>query len=103
MFNAAITMLIVGSILGAMLGVASLFFEVEIDEREEKVTSMLPGYNCGGCGHAGCSALAKALVSKTTDTINCKPCKPEKRQEIADYLNNTPGPNGETLNVKVIN
>ena len=102
MINAALTMLIIGALLGVMLSVASKVFHVEVDEREAKVTEMLPGYNCGGCGYPGCSGLAAALVGKTTDTVSCKPCKPDRRKEIVDYLNSTPGPDGEVLSCKAI-
>lgn len=99
MIAAAITMLVIGALLGAMLGVASKVFHVELDEREAKVTEMLPGYNCGGCGYPGCSGLAAALIGKETDCVSCKPCKPDKKQEIVEYLNSTPGPEGDCLKV----
>ena len=100
MIPAALTMLVIGALLGVMLGVASKVFHVELDEREAKVTEMLPGYNCGGCGYPGCSGLAGALIGKETDTVSCKPCKADRKKEIVDYLNSTPGPDGECLKVK---
>lgn len=100
MIPAALTMLVIGALLGVMLGVASKVFHVELDEREAKVTEMLPGYNCGGCGYPGCSGLAAALIGKETDTVSCKPCKADRKKEIVDYLNSTPGPDGECLIVK---
>ena len=100
MIPAALTMLVIGALLGVMLGVASKVFYVELDEREAKVTEMLPGYNCGGCGYPGCSGLAAALIGKETDTVSCKPCKADRKKEIVDYLNSTPGPDGECLKVK---
>ena len=100
MIPAALTMLVIGALLGVMLGVASTVFHVELDEREAKVTEMLPGYNCGGCGYPGCSGLAAALIGKETDTVSCKPCKADRKKEIVDYLNSTPGPDGECLKVK---
>ena len=100
MIPAALTMLVIGALLGVMLGVASKVFHVELDEREAKVTEMLPGYNCGGCGYAGCSGLAAAVIGKETDTVSCKPCKADRKQAIVDYLNSTPGPDGECLKVK---
>ena len=75
-------------------------FFVKEDERLTQVSEMLPGYNCGACGFAGCSGLAGALVSKELKTVSCKPCKPEQRQAIADYLANTPGPDGQSIIVK---
>ena len=100
MIPAALTMLVIGALLGVMLGVASKVFHVELDEREAKVTEMLPGYNCGGCGYPGCSGLAAALIGKETDPVSCKPCKADRKKEIVDYLNSTPGPDGECLKVK---
>ena len=100
MIPAALTMLVIGALLGVMLGVASKVFHVELDEREAKGTEMLPGYNCGGCGYPGCSGLAAALIGKETDTVSCKPCKADRKKEIVDYLNSTPGPDGECLKVK---
>ena len=100
MIPAALTMLVIGALLGVMLGVASKVFHVELDEREAKVTEMLPGYNCGGCGYPGCSGLAAALIGKETDTVSCKPCKADRKKEIVDSLNSTPGPDGECLKVK---
>lgn len=55
MITAIIMMFVVGAVLGLILGIASNVFKVEVDERVEKVTAMLPGYNCGSCGFAGCS------------------------------------------------
>ena len=99
MIQAALTMLVIGALLGLMLAIASNVFKVEVDEREAKVTEMLPGYNCGGCGYPGCSGLAAALVGKETDCVACKPVKPDKKQEIIEYLNSTPGPDGSCLKV----
>ena len=59
---AVIMMLVLGAILGLGLGVADKYLKVEADVRVEKVTSLLPGYNCGGCGYAGCSGLAAAIA-----------------------------------------
>ena len=97
---AGLIMLIVGAILGLLLAIASKKFKVEEDPRLEKVIELLPGYNCGGCGESGCAGLANSLINKKTDYILCKPIKEEKRQEIIDYLANTPGPNGETINIR---
>ena len=55
---------IVGIVIGILLGIASEKFKVEVDEREILVRAELPGNNCGGCGYAGCDALAKAIVGK---------------------------------------
>ena len=51
-----------GLFIGVFLGVAGKKFAVEVDEREEAILGVLPGNNCGGCGYAGCSGLAAAIV-----------------------------------------
>ena len=66
---AVVMMLVLGALLGLGLGFADRFLKVEADERVEKVTSMLPGYNCGGCGYPGCSGMAEAMVTKEVQTF----------------------------------
>ncbi len=51
-----------GGVFGIILAVASKIFAVEHDERIDKITEILPGANCGGCGYAGCDAYAEAVV-----------------------------------------
>lgn len=45
-----------------ILYVCSKKFAVHEDPRLGQVTELLPGANCGGCGFAGCSGMAAALV-----------------------------------------
>ena len=52
----------VGLFIGLFLGVAAIWFRVQVDEKEEAVLAALPGNNCGGCGFPGCSGLASAIV-----------------------------------------
>ncbi|MDR1795218.1 MAG: electron transporter RnfB [Erysipelotrichaceae bacterium] len=81
-------MLVLGGSLGLVLGFAAQAFHVEVDERLAKVTGMLPGLNCGSCGFTGCAGLAQALVEgKVAKVGACRPCKPDIRAQIADYLN----------------
>ena len=54
---------ILGILIGIFLGIASEKFKVEVDEKEILVRNELPGNNCGGCGYAGCDALAKAIAA----------------------------------------
>lgn len=54
---------ITGLIIGLLLGFAAIKFAVPVDEKEIAVRDFLPGNNCGGCGYAGCDALAKAIAA----------------------------------------
>ncbi|MBR5290254.1 MAG: electron transporter RnfB [Erysipelotrichaceae bacterium] len=100
MLNAILMMTVVSALMGLILGIAGKVFYVQVDERTETVTGMLPGYNCGGCGYPGCSGLAAALVDKEVAVISCKPCKADQKAKIVEYLANTPGPDGTTITVK---
>ena len=62
----------VGLFLGVFLGIASIVFKVEVDEKEEAVLGILPGNNCGGCGYPGCSGLA-AAIAKGEAPVNACP------------------------------
>ena len=61
----------VGILIGFFLGVSGEKFKVEVDEREVAVTEALPGNNCGGCGYAGCSGLAAAIVKGEAPVNQC--------------------------------
>jgi len=60
-----------GLLFGSLLAYASKKFAVEVDERIPAVTEALPGANCGGCGFAGCSALAEAIVAGKAPVNAC--------------------------------
>lgn len=62
---------IVALLLGLFLGFAGNAFKVEVDEREEAICGVLPGNNCGGCGYAGCSGLAAAIVKGEAPVNQC--------------------------------
>ena len=51
-----------GALMGILLAVASRVFAIKKDPRIDEVQECLPGANCGGCGYAGCAALAEAIV-----------------------------------------
>lgn len=52
----------VGALCGLILSVASRVFYVYEDPRIALVEECFAGANCGGCGYAGCSAAAVAVV-----------------------------------------
>ncbi len=53
----------IGLVIAILLGIAAIQFAVPVDEKEIAVREELPGNNCGGCGYAGCDALAKAIAA----------------------------------------
>ena len=69
--SAALVIGTVGLFVGLLLVGAAAKFHVNKDEREEKVRGLLPGNNCGGCGYAGCDALAAAIAAGEADVSSC--------------------------------
>ena len=62
---------VTGLFIGVFLGVSGKKFAGEVDEREEAILGVLPGNNCGGCGYAGCSGLAAAIVKGEAEVGGC--------------------------------
>ena len=58
-------------VVGIVLGIAEKVFRVDVNEKEEKVRELLPGSNCGGCGYAGCDALAHAIAEGEAPASAC--------------------------------
>ncbi|OGV34038.1 MAG: hypothetical protein A2020_01045 [Lentisphaerae bacterium GWF2_45_14] len=83
---AFILMTLSGILLGCIIGAAAKFFFVKSDPRIEDVNEMLPGANCGGCGKAGCSDLARAIVAGECVPGSCPVCSLAVVGRIAAYL-----------------
>lgn len=77
---------LVGFGFSLLLVWASRRFAVQVDERVEEVTGMLPGANCGACGFKGCGDYAKALVSDPSLIDRCRVITQPERVRIASYL-----------------
>lgn len=75
-----------GLIFGALLAVAGFIFKVKKDERIPLIEETLPGANCGGCGFAGCSAYAEAVVSGKAECDLCAVGGEEVARYIADIM-----------------
>jgi electron transport complex protein RnfB len=75
-----------GLLCGAILAIAAHFLSVYEDPRIEKVTALLPGINCGGCGYTGCSDYAKAIVKQSVPINLCKPGGAETVLSLATAL-----------------
>lgn len=61
----------IGVVVGVLLAIAAKVFEVKQDPRVPLVLECLPGANCGGCGFAGCAAVAEAIVKGEINVNAC--------------------------------
>lgn len=77
-------------ISSVVLYLVSKKFAVNEDPRIGTVSELLPGANCGGCGFAGCSGMACALVAGadngTIEGLRCPVGGDEVMEKIADAL-----------------
>ncbi len=69
--SSVVLLAVIALIIGIFLGVSSEIFKVEVDEKITKVRECLPGNNCGGCGFAGCDALAEAIAKGEAAVNQC--------------------------------
>jgi electron transport complex protein RnfB len=97
---AALILAGLGIFFGVLLVIFGVIFHVHEDERIKDVEKMLPNYNCGACGYAGCHQMAEALVSGKEPMVSkCKPGKKDKNYDpIIAYLSAHPDQDG-TLHV----
>jgi Na+-translocating ferredoxin:NAD+ oxidoreductase subunit B len=78
----------VGSFAAIILYFVAQRFKVIEDPRIDIVSDLLPGANCGGCGYAGCRALAEAIVkAESLEGMSCPPGGNEVMKQIAAALN----------------
>ena len=77
---------ILGGVFGALLAFASKIFYVEHDERIDEILGVLPGANCGGCGFAGCSNCAEAIVAGNAKVSACPVGGPAVAAQVARIM-----------------
>ena len=83
METAVIIIAILGGVFGAILAIAGKKLAVEEDPRKDEILALLPGANCGGCGYAGCAAMADAIVAGQEEgAMKCAACAAENKKAI---------------------
>jgi NADPH-dependent glutamate synthase beta subunit-like oxidoreductase len=86
MIEGIIFMLGLGIVCAAILTAASRIFYVYEDPRIAQVEACFAGANCGGCGYAGCSAAAVAVVVGTAEPNVCIVGGPESATKTAEVM-----------------
>lgn len=82
-----IIMSAIGLIAGICLAAAVKFFGTEKDPKYEAVKELLPGANCGACGHPGCASLAAAIACGDAPVNACPISDNSTIEKIAALLN----------------
>ncbi|MCF6246816.1 MAG: RnfABCDGE type electron transport complex subunit B [Desulfobacula sp.] len=86
MISALLFMLGIGALCGIVLSLSSKVFYVYEDPRIAQVENNLAGANCGGCGYAGCSAAAEAIVTGKEAPSLCIVSSKEGIEQVAKIM-----------------
>lgn len=89
-FVSIIILGLLGLLMGLFLAYASKKFKVQKDEKVERITSILPGVNCGACGYPGCSGYAEA-VAKGVEITLCSPGGSEVKKALEEITGKSGG------------
>jgi Na+-translocating ferredoxin:NAD+ oxidoreductase RNF subunit RnfB len=85
---AILALSIIGAVAALILYFVAQKFKVYEDPRIDTVCEKLPGANCGGCGYAGCRALAEAIVkAESLENKFCPVGGANTMNEIAEVMN----------------
>lgn len=77
---------LMGATLGGLLGVSARFLAVAEDPLEEELKALLPGSQCGQCGHVGCAQAAAALARGEAPVTVCPPGGKAVAEQLAKKL-----------------
>ena len=86
MISALLLMLGIGATCAVVLSLSSKIFYVYEDPRIAMVENNLAGANCGGCGYAGCSGAADAIVSGKEPPSLCIVSSKEGIEAVAEIM-----------------
>ena len=86
MLYSLISLASLGILSAVLLYFVAQKFKVDEDPRIDEVAELLPGANCGGCGYAGCRALAEAIVKAESVEGKSCPGSSEAMDKIAELL-----------------
>lgn len=86
MIQATLLMGGLGAFCGLVLSAASRIFYVYEDPRIEQVQDCFAAANCGGCGFAGCSSAAVAVVDGKAPANVCIVAGEDSTQKVAEIM-----------------
>ena len=58
----------------------------KIEDEIKEILELLPGYNCGMCGHKTCQGMTDAMLLNPMEYEKCRPMKQNQKEEMLAYL-----------------
>lgn len=90
--TAVITLAVISTLFGILLGYTSVKFHVEGDPVVDKIDALLPQTQCGQCSYPGCRPYAEAITSGEANINLCPPGGEVTMLALADLLGVEPIP-----------
>lgn len=84
-------MLVLGLVFGVLFSVIVIVCAVSEEASVIRISDILPFYNCGRCGFAGCAEYARSLANKKTTRDLCLPGGKETSEKIGLVLGPSDG------------
>ncbi len=81
--------LIILTITALICSLVLVFSDYHLNEKNnniQKITELLPGYNCGGCGFGSCEGMANKLLEDENYIDKCRPMKKEEAEKLKEYI-----------------
>ncbi len=92
MLTAIITLGVLATVFGLLLGFAAVRFKVDGDPIVDKIDKLLPQTQCGQCGYPGCRPYAEAIANNEADINLCPPGGSDTIVALAELLHREPKP-----------
>lgn len=86
MITAILSLSLLGTTLGALLGLAARYLKVDQNPLQAEIEGLLPGSQCGQCGYPGCAAAAAAVAGGQAAVTLCPPGGRALVEELAAKL-----------------
>jgi len=86
MFTVIITLAVIASIFGLLLGYSAIRFKVEGNPVVDQIDALLPQTQCGQCTFPGCRPYAEAMAKGEADINQCPPGGETTIMALADLL-----------------
>ena len=83
------SIIVIVTSISFVLSLAIVFIDYKyniIDDEQKEILELLPGYNCGMCGHKTCQGMKEAMVLNPLEFEKCRPMKPDQKAEMLAYL-----------------
>lgn len=58
----------------------------KLSKKQNKILSLLPGYNCGNCGFGSCEGMSEAMLKDLENYKKCHPLKGEALKKMQEYV-----------------